>query len=178
MKTIAIRILLVFIVITPLVTSSCRNGGKDKARPRKAQSLEERVAALEKKQDELLAEIKIMRLREKRQTRAIRKLRAEKSYLEELESTLSKDVKEANAKIRALARVTNKLIDYTNRKADELKSMKRKFYKLYRATMGRGKTFTEPATVQKPEKIAPTVPPTKESEKSRKLKKKIQEGMV
>lgn len=168
----------VIIIVMPLFLSSCWNGKKERSRSRRVQGLEERVAALETQQQRLLAELKIMRLREKRHTRAIRKLRAEKSYLEELESTLSKDVKEANGKIRALARVTNKLIDYTNRKADELKSMKRKFYKLYRATMGKGKTFTEPATPVKQDKKTPAEQPVKESEKSRKMKKKIQEGMV
>lgn len=177
MKTTSLHLFVVFCLAASFCVSSCGNGKNERSRSRRVRSLEERVTALEKKQYELLAELKIMRLREKRQTRALRKLREEKSYLEELESTLSKDVKQANEKVRALARVTNKLIDYTNRRADELKNLKRKFYKLWRATMGKGKTFTEPPTVRR-QVQPPAAPPTKESERSRKLKKKIQEGMV
>jgi len=167
-----------FCVLVPVCLSSCWNGKKVQDRSREVKTLEERVAALEKRQQELLSELKISKLRDKRFARSIKKLKDDKSYLEELESTLSKDVKQANERLRVLARVTNKLIDYTNRKSDELKSLKRKFYKLYRATMGKGKTFTEPATAVKQGKKTQAAPPTKESEKSRKLKKKVQEGMV
>ncbi|HRZ87287.1 MAG TPA: hypothetical protein P5287_05675 [bacterium] len=180
MKTSTSIVVSVLVLSAVIILSSCIKEKQKENDRAAAAAFEKRLAALEHRQREILAALKTDVLRDTRFTRSIRQLRDNHAVLAESMGKLKKDVRHNDEKVRALARVSNKMIDYVNQRAVEIRGLKRKFYTLWRATMGSGKTF-KPVDAKQQQiealKAQQKSAPPKETEKSRKLRKKVQEGM-
>lgn len=173
-------------VFSAFFISSCimerENDSSIIALNRAMNSLGKRLSVIERNQKIIAREIKIINIKEKRSRRSIRRMGKEAGVNLASDAKLKKELQQVKEKNFLFARAVNKLILYSEKKSDELRSLKRKFYKLWRFSVGDKKPFGNayPAVKrdQKKEGAPAAGAKPKESEKSRKNRKKLQEGMV